>query len=393
MLVNVILFVFTKVFRIRANISKEIKNSKEPYLLLGNHIATYDPFIISYFINQPAHFVSSDAVFRDPMIGFLFKKLGVIPKQKNARDTQVIRDMLSVAKAGGAIGLFPEGTRSWTGTTLPFDPVIAKLIKLLNITVITARMKGMQLSNPRWGLKLRRSKVEIDYQIAISKEAIKKASPEEILLIIKENLAHDEVDYQREQMNRIHSEYRAEYIEYVLFLCSQCNSLGQLKSKGNDFYCQACQHKTHINPYGFFEDNKLPFDNIRDAYQWQRERFEAFIEDHFHRKTKAVIFEDQSLLIYQEMEEKMILQGEATAYFYIDRILLEFNNGKQQTFYLNEINMINPQFQEKIELSYKEENYRFVGKTLGISGVKWEMAASVIWKLTGQGRKVSLYLK
>ena len=392
-LVNAILFVFTKVFRIHANIPKEVKNIKGPYLLLGNHIGTYDPFIISYFINQPAHFVSSDAVFRDPMIGFLFKKLGVIPKQKNARDTQVIRDMLGVAKAGGAIGLFPEGTRSWIGTTLPFDPVIAKLVKLLNITVITARMKGMQLSNPRWGGKLRRSKVEIDYQIAISKKDIKKASLEEILSIIKKNLAHDEVDYQRKQMNRIHSQFRAEYIEYVLFLCSQCNSLGQLKSRGNDFYCQSCQHKIHINPYGFFEANNLPFDNIRDAYLWQHKQFEAFIEVHFHRKTKAIIFKDQSLFIYQEIAEKMILQGEATAYFYIDRILLEFTNGKQQVFYLNEINMINPQFQEKIELNYKGKNYRFVGKTPGISGIKWEMATSVIWKLTGQRAKISLYLE
>lgn len=394
-LINAILFIFTKVFRVQANISKDIKDIKEPYLLLGNHIGTYDPFIISLFIKKPAHFVSSDAVFRDPLIGFLFKRLGVIPKQKNARDTQVIRDMLAVSKAGGAIGLFPEGTRSWTGTTLPFDPVIAKLIKLLNITVITARMKGMQLSHPRWGSKLRRSKVEIDYQIAISKEDIKTLSLDKILTIVKESLAHDEVDYQREKLHIIHSKHRAEHIEYVLFLCSKCNSLGQLKSKGNDLLCQQCQQNIYINPYGFFEvnnTNSLPFDNIRDAYLWQQQAFEAFIEQHFHNQTQEVIFDDTSLLIYLEIEENMVLQGEATASFFIDHILLEFDNGKQLSFYLDDIDMINPQFHEKIEVNYKGKNYQLVGKNPGISGIKWEIATSVIWKLTGQEKKLSLYL-
>lgn len=393
--VNMILYVFTRLFRIKANISDEIKNIKEPYLLLGNHIGTYDPFIISYFINQPAHFVSADAVFRDPLISFLFKKLGVIPKQKNARDTQVIRDMLNVAKARGAIGLFPEGTRSWTGNTLPFDPVIAKLAKLLNITVITARMKGMQLSNPRWGLKLRRSKVEIDYQIAISKEDLKKASLEKILSIIKKNLAHDEVDYQREELNIIHSEHRAEYIEYVLFLCPNCNSLGELKSKNNDLSCQQCQLNIHINAYSFFEtkaSNTIPFDNIRDGYKWQKQQFETFIEQHYHDKTKTSLFEDKGLVIYKEVNEKMILHGEATAYFFVNKILLKYRNGREQTFYLHEIDMINPQFLEKIEVSSKGENYRFVGKLPGISGIKWEIATSVIWKMTGQKKKLSLYL-
>ena len=395
LLINTVLFLMTKIFRIKGNISKELKNIKEPYLLLSNHVGTYDPFIVAYFIKKPAHFVSSDAVMRDPLIGFLFKRLGVIPKKKNVRDTQVIRDMLTVIKAGGAIGLFPSGTRTWTGTSMPLDPSAAKLVKLLKIPVITVKMKGMQLTNPRWGLKLRRSSIEIDYQLAFSKEEIANASVDEIFTKIKAGVAHDEVDYQRKKRNIIHSKYRAEYIEHVLFLCSACNSIGKIKSDGNDFECSQCQHKTHVNTYGFFEaqNNKiLPFDNIRDGYNWQRKKFETYIQKHFKIKTFAPLFSDDSILIYRELNNKMTLLGTASLHFYINRILIKFEAGKQIELPIKDIQILNPQFHEKIEVTYKNDNYRFVGKTPGVSGLKWEIATSTIWRLTGQRDKQSTYL-
>lgn len=394
--VNSILFIFNKIFRVKANLPKHIKNINTPYLLICNHIGTYDPFIISYFLKKSPHFVSSDAVLRDPLIGFLFKKLGVIPKRKNVRDSQVIRDMVTAVRDGGAIGLFPEGMRTWTGTTLPFDPVIAKLVKLLNIPVVTAKMKGMQLSNPRWGLKLRRSAVEIDYNLAFTKEQIEVASLEEILEKVTADISHDEVDYQRTTKQTLHSNHRAEYIEHVLFLCSSCESIGKMISEGNDFHCQQCGHKTHVNQYGFFEtkaDQKLLFDNIRDHYNWQRNQFEIFIKNHLEAKTSTVLFEDKDMLIYKEIDYKMVLQGKATLSFYIDHILIDFEDGKQDRFYLKDIGILNPQFHEKIEVSHLDQNYRFVGETLKISGLKWELACSVYWEANDEGRKISAYLK
>ncbi len=394
-LTHFLLFFLTRWYRVKANISDDVKNIDEPYLLLSNHVGSYDPFLLSHYIKKQPHFVSSDAVMRDPKLGFLFKHWGVIPKKKNVRDSQVIRDMISVVKKGGAIGLFPEGTRTWTGTSLYYDEAIGKLAKLLKVPVITAKMKGMQLTNPRWGTKNRRVALEIDYEMIFTKEELANASTTEIYEKIKEKMHHDEVDWQRAHMHEIISDHRAEFIDYVIFLCEECESIGKIKSNGNQFECQQCGRKTFVNKYGFFENTEgkaQRFDNIRDTYEWQREVFETFIEKHFRNKTFAPLFSDDNMLIYQEKNNKMELIGKATLSFYINRIVIKYDGQKQVEFPLTDIQVLNPQFHERIEVKFRGKNYRFVGEKPGVSGLKWEIATSKIWELTGEGNKRSTYL-
>ena len=165
---------FKKVFKISANIPVEVKNINEPYLLLSNHYGRYDPFIISDFIKMKPNFVSSDAILRDPFYGRIFTGLGAIPKKKGVRDSHVIREMKKVIDRGGAIALFPEATRTWSGVTQYIDPSIAKLARLLNVPVVTAKMKGAYAFDPRWARPLRRSKMEIDYELSVTKDQMER---------------------------------------------------------------------------------------------------------------------------------------------------------------------------------------------------------------------------
>jgi 1-acyl-sn-glycerol-3-phosphate acyltransferase len=395
LLVNSILFIFNKIFRIRGRVSHEVKNITGPYLLLSNHIGTYDPFILSYYLRHPPHFVSSDAVFKDPLLGFFLKRLGVIPKKKNVRDTQVIRDMKTVTQNGGAIGLFPEGSRSWTGTSLHVEPSIAKLIKLLNVPVITAVMKGMHLTNPRWAFKLRRSSMIIDYKLTLSQDQIQEASIEEIYQKVVQDIAHDEVDFQRKNKFTIRSGYRAEHLGFVLFYCPACKSVGQIRSSKNTFDCKSCGQKHYVDQYGFFEKTHgegETFDNIRDWFDWQRNSFEKFIQDHYKRKTFVPLFRDDNMEVYQELNEKLEHLGTASISFYINRLLIRYNDGRQIEMPLDQIQTLNPQLRERIELIFKGNNYRITSRTPGISGLKWEFAANAIWQITGQEFKQSSYL-
>ena len=165
---------FTWYYKISANISSELKDFDQPYILLSNHYGRYDPFIISHFIKKRPNFISSDAILRDKVIGTLFKGLGAMPKKKGVRDSHIIREMVKVVHGGGALSLFPEGTRTWSGETLFIDPSIAKLVKLLKVPVITARMKGAYAYDPRWSNKIRRAEVKIDYKMAVAKEEVGK---------------------------------------------------------------------------------------------------------------------------------------------------------------------------------------------------------------------------
>ena len=389
-----IMFLFTKIFGIKANVPSEVKKLKGPFLLLSNHIGIFDPFVVGCFIKEPVQFVSSDAAFHTPFMRWFLTNLGVIKKKKNIRDSQMIRDLLTVIKRGNAVGIFPEGTRSWTGSTLPIDPSIGKLIKLLNVPVVTAKMKGMQLFNPRWYPKIRPTKVVVDYQLSINSEQLIEFSQEEIVIRILEDLNHDEVNYQKEMKQKIHSSHRAEYINHVLFLCPECRSIGQFRVDRNDFCCAICDNKTHINQYSFFESvngAELKFDNIRDWFNWQAMELRKFVRDQYESKSSEALFYNDKMVLFEEEGPDFKEFGVGRLSFYINRIVFESIDGKSKELLITDIQTISPQLRERIELFYNGKALRIVGEERGVSGVKWEIATNTIWRLTDEKYKVSSY--
>ena len=388
------MFLFTKIFRTKANVPSEVKKRKGPFLLLSNHLGIFDPFVVGYFIKEPIQFVSSDAAFHTPFMRWFLSNLGVIKKKKNIRDSQMIRDLVTVVKRGNAVGIFPEGTRSWTGSTLPIDPSIGKLVKLLNVPVVTAKMKGMQLFNPRWYPKVRPTKVVIDYKLSVSDEQLNEFNQEEIVSRILEDLKHDEVDYQKEMKQMVHSSHRAEYINHVLFLCPKCRSIGQFRVDKNDFSCSICDYNTHINRYSFFESSneaEPKFDNIRDWFNWQAKELRSFIKDQFEKNISEALFYNDKMILFEEEGPDFKEFGKGRLSFYIDSIVFDSIDGNSKELLISDIQTISPQLRERIELFYEGKALRIVGEERGVSGVKWEIATNTIWQLTDEKFKVSSY--
>ena len=394
-ILKIILFFYTRLFSIRSTISPEVKSQKAPYLLLSNHIGTWDPFVVGFFLKDPIHFVSSEAVFRDRFMRMILSRMGVIPKKKNIKDTKVIRTMVTTVNNNNSVGLFPEASRSWTGRTMYIDTSTAKLIKLLNIPVVVSKMKGMQLFNPRWASLLRKTKVMIDFDLVISKDALLQLNEEEIHAKIVKALYHNEVEYQRIQMNRLYSFHRAEYISFVLFVCPECHSIGKIKNHFNDFECNECSSKWHIDAYGFFKGmgHQSKFDNIIDWYDWQLKYFDTFIDEMASGSNEKPVFSDKNMLVFKEKGKGFKRIGKCKMIFYIDRIELHFTEKNKLIMDIKEIQTLSPQLRERIEIQYKDTAYRILSRKKGVSGLKWEMACNRIWKNYDQDYKLSNYFK
>lgn len=392
---NIVIFFLQIIYRVKPNIPKEVKQLKKPYLLLANHVGFYDPFFISHFLWRKPHFVSSDAVMKDKVKGFFMRGFGVIPIKKNMNDSQTIRVMKTVVNEGGAIGLFPEGARTWTGETLPIEPSIGKLAKFLNVPIVTAKMKGMFSFNPRWAHTIRRGRVEIDYNLIVSAEEIKELKHEEITRRIKQSLSHSEVAYQRENKIKFHSRFRAEYMNHVLFYCTSCGSFEGFNSNGNQLICSACNAEIFVHQYGFLESkNKLPYNNLEDAFAHQLKAYSKYINAHIEKNTSDAIIEEQNMIVYKENEKgEFTNMGKGSVILFLDRIEIDLPNKATIKLEMDEIQTLNPQFRERIELFYKKTPYRFVGEKPGVSGVKWELACSLIWKSNKQNMKLTPYVK
>ena len=388
--------VFTWYYKISANIPPKVKEFDQPYILLSNHYGRYDPFIISHFIKKRPNFISSDAILRDRIIGTLFKGLGAMPKKKGVRDSHIIREMIKVVRAGGALSLFPEGTRTWSGETQFMDPSIAKLVKLLNVPVITARMKGAYAFDPRWAKSIRRAAVEIDYTLAIEKEELRNMSEDDILAIIRDNLYHDDVEYQRLEKIKISSGKRAEHIDLVLFQCPTCLSFDGFKDCRNEFSCQSCGKTISVDNYGFFmakSDSPLPFDDISCWLNWQNKNYVKFIREQIRLNITTALFSAENMLIeYAVGDGRMESMGIGNVHFYLDKLKITSGDLEEELL-IGEISSLGPQFNERIELFYEDRAYRFTTTGSREPGNKWEIAINVIWASSGLENKLAPYFK
>ena len=385
-----------KIYGIRAKIPEEVRKINGPFLFLANHVGTYEPFLYYYFLQKPIHFVASDAVMQDRFMSWLLKGFGVIQKKKNRRDSKVIRDMLQVSRAGHSLGLFPEGNRTWTGNTLYYEPSIAKLIKKLNVPVITARSKGMLLFNPRWANRLRKTPVLLEYHLLYNQEEISSSDETEIFQKVSAALAHDEWEWQSRKRNRIRSRHRAEYLESFLFLCPHCEHTGSLHSRGNDLECKHCGTGVHVDEYGFFDfgpDAKRSFDNARDWFAWQMIAFEKQVEDALAHQSAEPLFVDPSMHFFEFAADEVKKYGPAGVHTYIDRIEVHPEKGPAHIFPLEQIDAISTELHERLELHAGGKSFRLSGKKPGVSSLKYEIAANIIWKKQGSEHKLSAYLK
>ena len=109
-------------------------------MMLANHTTFFDVLVCFWGLHRPAHGIGSDQVFRLPLIGTFLKKVGGIPYVKGAKDGPAVRAMAEAYHAGGLIGMFPEGLRSWTGAPLPIRSGTGRLVKSLGCPVITCRV-------------------------------------------------------------------------------------------------------------------------------------------------------------------------------------------------------------------------------------------------------------
>jgi len=396
-IVHIVMFLFTRFFNIRKNMPHEVKKLKSPYLLLSNHIGFWDPFIAGFFLPNYTHFVSSDAAFRNPFFNFFLTRLGTIPKKKNMRDSQVIRHIVSVIKQGENVGLFPEAVRNWAGSSFYIDPSIVKLIKLLKVPVVISVFKGMNLFNPRWSNKLRKTKVLVDYQLLLTSNDIINLSEDEIYEKLSSALKYDEVEFQRKHMNVIKSEKRAEFIDYTLYVCPDCEAIDSFISEKNNFHCSNCNYSVHINKYGFFEveeNRKLYYDNIRDWYNWEEKYLLKYIADLVNEGSEKMIFSDKRSNVYHSVEnEKAKFLGHADISLFTNKIELKFDKPKQLIVLdFDILKTINPQVNETLEIYYGKDAYRIIGEKKGVSALKWEVALNAIWRLKGQTSKLSSYI-
>jgi len=121
---NVILRVKVKVIG-RENLPKD-----NNFVIFSNHIEYTDPiYIKQVFSRYPVAFISKQALFEIPIAKLVLEGIGCIPISRVADRSALnsIVEGIKIVKSGQPIGIFPEGTRSYSHQTREFKSGSFKL--------------------------------------------------------------------------------------------------------------------------------------------------------------------------------------------------------------------------------------------------------------------------
>lgn len=125
------------IYRLSLDLPDTLSALKPPYIILSNHVNTFDPILISVSYPVPIHWVAGDILYRNTVLRFLMRKLV------------------------GAGGLFPEGQRTGAGKNLSLFEATLKLVKLLKVPAASCILEGGCQTLPRWSNRRRPGKLTL----------------------------------------------------------------------------------------------------------------------------------------------------------------------------------------------------------------------------------------
>src|SRR5207244_11884514 len=86
----------------------------------ANHRSMWDiPLLVVAFPRRTV-FMAKRELYRNALLNRLWLELGGFPVRRDAPDLRAIDNALEVLDRELALGIYPEGTRSFTGEMLPF---------------------------------------------------------------------------------------------------------------------------------------------------------------------------------------------------------------------------------------------------------------------------------
>ncbi len=84
-------------------------------ILASNHASFLDPPLVGSGVRRGINYLARESLFRFPLVGWTLRQWQVVPVDRDGGGATGLRAILDRLLAGGAIILFPEGTRTRDG--------------------------------------------------------------------------------------------------------------------------------------------------------------------------------------------------------------------------------------------------------------------------------------
>jgi len=113
-----------------------------PLIAACNHISFWDPPLVGSNFPRVLHFVAKAELFRNKVFGAMLRGYNSIPIQRGLRARSGLLGAEEVLNEGGAVLIFPEGTRNKSGVLMPPRAGIGRLAAVTRTPVLPIRISG-----------------------------------------------------------------------------------------------------------------------------------------------------------------------------------------------------------------------------------------------------------
>jgi 1-acyl-sn-glycerol-3-phosphate acyltransferase len=132
---------FALVFR-RKNLHPERVPGMGPCILASNHASYFDPPLVGSCISRQLSILARDSLFRFPVFGRVLRSWRAVPVDPQGGSAAGLKAIMDRLDKGGAVLIFPEGTRTRDGKLLPVRSGVGLAVIKSGAPVVPVRVWG-----------------------------------------------------------------------------------------------------------------------------------------------------------------------------------------------------------------------------------------------------------
>ncbi len=146
-------------------------------IVAANHRSFLDPFVIGASLpwRRPMHYVAKVELFEPAWQGWILSRLGAYPVNRGEADTETVETSRRILARGGALCIFPEGTRIRRGSLAVPHRGVGRLALESGASVLPVAVHGSE--HVRDGWKIRPRKVALRAGRALTFPQTENPSP------------------------------------------------------------------------------------------------------------------------------------------------------------------------------------------------------------------------
>lgn len=146
-------------------------------IVASNHRSFLDPFVIGTSLpwGRPIHYVAKVELFEKKWQGWVLNRLGAYPVRRGEADLETVETSRRILERGGAVCIFPEGTRIRRGSLAAPHRGVGRLALETGAAVMPIAVHGSE--HVRDGWRIRPRKVRLRAGKAITFPRTENPSP------------------------------------------------------------------------------------------------------------------------------------------------------------------------------------------------------------------------